>query len=76
MNGFKLCKLIRGEMCMPDKWLTCWTPKGKQIMTHLENKGFAFHSSGVFLGEILGGIYRCSNVDFSCIICHSCLKDK
>lgn len=53
MNGFKLCKLIRRNV---QAWLMVYlstgTPQGKQIMTHLEKKGFAFHSSGVSFGEI------------------------
>lgn len=61
---------------MLDEWFTCWTPWGKLIMTHLENKSFAFYRSGVSFGEILGDIYRCMNVDFSCLICHSCPKEK
>lgn len=59
MNGFQLCKLIKKGTHMFDKRLTCWTPQGKWITTHLENKSFAFQHSGVSLGEILGDIYRC-----------------
>lgn len=43
-------------------------------MTHLENKGFAFHSLSEFSEEILCCFYRCNKGEFSSLICCSWWK--